>query len=137
MYQPWKFLIYIAADNVLYENAQVSLREITDSSLLSDVEIIAQIDGPTAAMATRYKCEKGSKRLTWVAPEHYPADRGDRLRDFLNAAAANINPHQRILLVLWGEGWHRGVVGIVASRVVEKFHRPRARGLEGIGGAVA
>jgi single-stranded-DNA-specific exonuclease len=27
-------------------------------------------------------------------------------------------------LVFWGEGWHRGVVGIVASRVVQKFHRP-------------
>jgi single-stranded-DNA-specific exonuclease len=27
-------------------------------------------------------------------------------------------------LVFWGEGWHRGVVGIVASRVVNKFHRP-------------
>ena len=104
MYQPWKFLIYIAADNLLYENAQVSLREITDSSLLGDVEIIAQIDGPTAAMSTRYKCEKGSKRLIWVAPENYIADRGDRLRDFLNAAAGNINAHQRILLVLWGEG---------------------------------
>jgi single-stranded-DNA-specific exonuclease len=27
-------------------------------------------------------------------------------------------------LVFWGDGWHRGVAGIVASRVVEKFHRP-------------
>jgi single-stranded-DNA-specific exonuclease len=27
-------------------------------------------------------------------------------------------------LIFWGEGWHRGVVGIVASRVVERYHRP-------------
>lgn len=27
-------------------------------------------------------------------------------------------------LVFSGEGWHRGVVGIVASRVVRRFHRP-------------
>jgi single-stranded-DNA-specific exonuclease len=27
-------------------------------------------------------------------------------------------------LVLWGEGWHPGVVGIVAARVVERFHKP-------------
>lgn len=26
--------------------------------------------------------------------------------------------------VLWGEGWHRGVIGIVASRIAERHHRP-------------
>jgi len=26
--------------------------------------------------------------------------------------------------VLAGEGWHRGVIGIVAQRVAERYHRP-------------
>ena len=28
------------------------------------------------------------------------------------------------ILVIWGEGWHRGVIGIVASKLVEQFCRP-------------
>jgi single-stranded-DNA-specific exonuclease len=28
------------------------------------------------------------------------------------------------LVVVWGEGWHRGVIGIVASKLVEQFCRP-------------
>ena len=28
------------------------------------------------------------------------------------------------LLVVWGEDWHRGVIGIVASKLVERFGRP-------------
>lgn len=31
---------------------------------------------------------------------------------------------QKDFLVVAGEGWHRGVLGIVASRLVERFHRP-------------
>jgi single-stranded-DNA-specific exonuclease len=27
-------------------------------------------------------------------------------------------------LVFWADGWHRGVVGIVASRVMQRYHRP-------------
>lgn len=35
-----------------------------------------------------------------------------------------LNAAERYSLVLGNEGWHPGVLGIVASRIVEKYHRP-------------
>ena len=34
------------------------------------------------------------------------------------------NLHERSALVVWGQGWHQGVVGIVASRLVERYYLP-------------
>ncbi|HEX6663003.1 MAG TPA: DHHA1 domain-containing protein, partial [Gaiellaceae bacterium] len=31
---------------------------------------------------------------------------------------------RRHAYVVWGEDWHEGVIGIVASRLVERYHRP-------------
>lgn len=31
---------------------------------------------------------------------------------------------QKNVIVLWGEGWHHGVIGIVASRICERFYKP-------------
>jgi single-stranded-DNA-specific exonuclease len=42
------------------------------------------------------------------------------------AAIMNRQPQraERYSLVFSGEGWHRGVIGIVAQRIAERYHRP-------------
>jgi single-stranded-DNA-specific exonuclease len=63
-------------------------------------EIAAELD---QVNADRRAVERG---ITWEA-EAQVADLGERP-----------------MFVLAGEGWHPGVVGIVASRIVERHHRP-------------
>jgi single-stranded-DNA-specific exonuclease len=46
------------------------------------------------------------------------------LEQALIQAEARMNGHECYSLVLGADGWHPGVVGIVASRIVEKFYRP-------------
>lgn len=46
------------------------------------------------------------------------------LEQALNRAASVLDRGDCHSLVLAGEGWHPGVLGIVASRLVEKYHRP-------------
>src|SRR5947207_2834064 len=47
----------------------------------------------------------------------------------LRAAIAQVEEwpeakRRRPAYVVWGEDWHEGVIGIVASRLVERYHRP-------------
>ena len=50
----------------------------------------------------------------------------DRILREAVATVAAWSPEERSrrAYVVWGEGWHEGVIGIVASRLVERFGRP-------------
>ena len=53
------------------------------------------------------------------------SERQDEESRTLFAAEAELKDHQHLpAIVVAGEGWHPGVVGIVASRLVERYHRP-------------
>lgn len=46
------------------------------------------------------------------------------LKSAVVAVEATFNTSQDCAIVVGGEGWHHGVVGIVASRLCRRFHRP-------------
>ena len=48
----------------------------------------------------------------------------DTLRQAMEMLERDFDPDRDYGVVLAGEGWHPGVIGIVASRVVEQIHRP-------------
>lgn len=87
------------------------------------------------------KADLGTRLLTCEDPEqarqiaqqldHYNQERRAIEAAVLEAAMAqaeaqlNANPNTPMLFAL-GEGWHEGVIGIVAGRVKEKFNLPSA-----------
>ena len=48
----------------------------------------------------------------------------DRRRGARRSSQTDPDVGARTVLVVAGEGWHRGVIGIVASKLVDAFHRP-------------
>lgn len=46
------------------------------------------------------------------------------LREITSLMEKNPEKAERYSMVFSGEGWHRGVIGIVAQRVVDRYHRP-------------
>jgi single-stranded-DNA-specific exonuclease len=61
------------------------------------------------------------------------------LLEALEQIEQNVDIDRDRAIVLASKGWHQGVIGIVASRLVERFHRPTVMiaidGLEGKGSA--
>ncbi len=46
------------------------------------------------------------------------------LREIIGTIEQDPSLSERYSLVFSGEGWHRGVIGIVAQRLVDRYHRP-------------
>lgn len=64
-----------------------------------------------------------ARELFAMNQERQAAERAIVKEIFEKCAQIPVTDDERVL-VFAGEGWHRGVVGIVASRVVERFNRP-------------
>ena len=71
----------------------------------------------------------GKRRARWPSSSTARTSAGRQEEAEIVAAAKKIvetDPDigARSVLVVAGEGWHRGVIGIVASKLVDAFHRP-------------
>jgi single-stranded-DNA-specific exonuclease len=69
------------------------------------------------------EADRIAKELFALNTERQAAERAI-VNEILDRCLATPVDDSERALVFWGEGWHRGVVGIVASRVVERYHRP-------------
>jgi len=51
-------------------------------------------------------------------------EEADIVSDAKKVVETDLDVGSRTVIVVAGEGWHRGVIGIVASKLVDAFHRP-------------
>lgn len=57
--------------------------------------------------------------------EDYNKKRQDIEKDIYNSALAMIDENdENKAIVLSGDGWHHGIIGIVSSKITEKFYKP-------------
>ena len=71
----------------------------------------------------RQEARAGAAALEEINRDRRAEDRRTQEEAFAQLER-DYDPERDFGLVLAGEGWHPGVIGIVASRVVERIHRP-------------
>ena len=72
--------------------------------------------GPDAAMDIARNLDRQNRRRREI--EQHILEEADA------QVADTFDPDRDAAIVAAGQGWHTGVIGIVASRIVEKYHRP-------------
>ncbi len=78
------------------------------------------------SLLTTRNADKAQKLAEWLDATNKERQEVQEkvFQDSVKAIEARESAHSDPLVVVWGEGWHHGVIGIVASKLVEKYHKP-------------
>jgi single-stranded-DNA-specific exonuclease len=110
-------------DPAAVETGQVSFR------LAPRINAAGRLGHPRAALELLLTEDVDEARQLADRLEELNRDRQAVEDTILRAAIAQVEEwpeakRRRKAYVVWGNDWHEGVIGIVASRLVERYHRP-------------
>ena len=110
-------------DPAAVDTGQVSFR------LAPRINAAGRLGHPRAALELLLTEDVDEARQLADRLEELNRDRQVVEDKILRAAIAQVEEwpdakRRRKAYVVWGEDWHEGVIGIVASRLVERYHRP-------------
>src|SRR4051794_18431899 len=110
-------------DPAAVETGQVSFR------LAPRINAAGRLGHPGAALELLLTEDPDEARRLADRLEELNRDRQAVEERIVRAAIAQVEEwpeakKRRKAYVVWGEDWHEGVIGIVASRLVERYHRP-------------
>jgi single-stranded-DNA-specific exonuclease len=110
-------------DPAAVDSGQVAFR------LAPRINAAGRLGHPGAALELLLTEDRDEARRLGDRLEELNRDRQAVEDKILRAAIAQVEEwpeakRRRKAYVVWGEDWHEGVIGIVASRLVERYHRP-------------
>jgi len=110
-------------DPAAVDTGQVSFR------LAPRINAAGRLGHPRAALELLLTEDANEARQLADRLEELNRDRQVVEDKILRAAIAQVEEwpeakQRRKAYVVWGQDWHEGVIGIVASRLVERYHRP-------------
>ena len=114
---------------VLIQNVKKKVLTITDVVFIVAPRINAagrvKHGNEAVALLTEYNLEQAEQFASEI--EQHNSDRKELDKQITKEALLQIeenNEQNRFSTVVYQENWHKGVIGIVASRLVEKYYRP-------------
>ena len=113
----------------LIQNVKKKVLTITDVVFIIAPRINAagriKHGNEAVALLTEYNLDQAEQFASEI--EQYNSDRKDLDKKITEEALAQIennNEKDRFTTVVYQENWHKGVIGIVASRLIETYYRP-------------